>query len=698
MAKGMAMAAMIDEEIAGAGDDALVLTRDYFSQSIDASAMEADNGNVWYDPAAQVLHAVLATQSPYEVATNAAAMVTQSRFGLKAVDLKAGYTVGYGTKDKIIFPYFCVIAGLYGEGRPVRLANDRFEQFQMGMKRHAFWIKDTLVVDRTTGRFRVMKAEFRADGGGRPNLSLIVGMVGTTAAQSIYYLPKSDLSVAVLASRAVEAGSTRGFGTLQTMAATEMLVDEAAAALGIDAIDLRLANVFRTGMKNTQGAVPLVPLRNDEILRKAKAHALWAGRETRKAQYDAAHPGKRYGVGFAHVQKNYGSGAEAAVATLELARDGRLTMRHGAHEMGPGVTTSQAVIVARILGKAPDAVQYGVVEWPEMPLTSTERPTSTQQATEDELQRDPRWTPAFQAPMATSNSAYYLGHATREAARVLMRHGIWPAARALWAERGRIVPASIGAEDLRAADGKITAGVLEELPLSALAAKAHELGAVTAASVHAFNRREWAQAEFDLPGAGRVRLPLDALAVKYGDGAPPALRALMKTGGFHFIERATVRYPPVQRLNAGVTHYAPMATLVELVVDTATGEVELLSHHSLLDCGPPIVPSLVSGQIQGGIAMGIGHALHEFLPLYEDGPGDGTWNWNRYRLPRASDVATWTQTAEILPPLSDSDPPRGIAEVTMIAVVPAIANAVHHAVGKRFYEFPITPEKIRAAL
>ena len=699
MGKGMAMAAVIDEEIASAGDDALVLKRDYFSQSIDASAMEADNGNVWYDPAAQVLHAVLATQSPHEVATNAAAMVTQSKFGLKAVDLKAGYTVGYGTKDKVIFPYFCVIAGLYGDGLPVRLANDRFEQFQMGMKRHAFWIKDTLVVDRKTHRFRVMKAELKADGGGRANLSFAVGIVGTTAAQSIYYLPKSDLSIAVLASRAVEAGSTRGFGTLQTMAATEMLVDEAAAALGTDAIDLRLANVFRSGMKNTQGAVPAGALRNDEMLRKAKAHPLWAGRETRKANYDATHPGRSYGVGFAQVQKNYGSGAEAAVVTLELDRDGRLTMRHAAHEMGPGVTTSQAVIVARILGRAPDRMSYGVVEWPEMPLTSTELPFTTPQATEDELQRNPRWTPTFVSPMATSNSAYYFGHATREAALVLLRYGIWPAARALWSRGGgQIAPDTNGPKDLRVANGKITAGDLEPLPLSALAVKAHELGAVTGACVHAFNRREWAEAEFDLPGAGRVGLPVDALAVKYGDGAAPALKALMRAGGFHFIERATVRYPLVQRLNAGVTRYAPMATLVELAVNIATGEVELLSHHSLLDCGPQIVPSLVSGQIQGGVAMGIGHALHEFLPLYEDGPGDGTWNWNRYQLPRASDVATWTQTAEVLQPLSDSDPPKGIAEVTMIAVVPAIANGVHHAIGKRFYEFPITPEKIRSAL
>jgi CO/xanthine dehydrogenase Mo-binding subunit len=699
MARGMATAALIGQEISGAGDDALVLERNYFSQSVDASAMEADNGNAWYDRSAQALHAVLATQSPYEVATTAAAMVTKSTFALKTVDLKAGHTVGFGTKDKIIFPYYCVIAALYGNGRPIRLANDRFEQFQMGMKRHAFRIRNALVVDRATHKFRAMRAELESDGGGRPNLSFVVGLTAAAASQSIYYLPKSDFSVAAYASRAVEAGSTRGFGTLQAMSATEMLVDEAAAALGIDPIDLRLANVFRAGMKNAQGGVPADALRNDEILRKAKAHALWTGREARKAKYEASHRGRRYGVGFAQVQKHYGSGGEATLVTIELARDGRITMRHAAHEIGPGATTAQAVLVARMLGRAPDRVQYGVVEWPEMPLTSTELAFAATQASEDRLQGNPRWTPTFMSPMATSNSARFFGHATREAVRVLLRHGIWPAARALWAQNGtRVVPDTLGPGDLRVANGKLAAGDLEPLDLRALAAKAHDTGAVTAACVHAFNRRGWAEAEFDLPGAGRVHLPIDALAVKYGDGAPSSLKALMTHGGFHFVDRTTVHYPPVQRLNAGANFYAPMATLVELVVDTATGEVELLSHHSVLDAGPQIVPPLVSGQIQGGVAMGIGHALHEFLPLYEDGPGDGTWNWNRYRLPRASDVATWTQTAEVLPPLSDSDPPKGIAELTMIAVVPAIANAVHHAIGKRFYEFPITPDKIRAAL
>jgi len=164
------------------------------------------------------------------------------------------------------------------------------------------------------------------------------------------------------------------------------------------------------------------------------------------------------------------------------------------------------------------------------------------------------------------------------------------------------------------------------------------------------------------------------------------------------IPRSRVHYPPAQRNNAGVVYYATMATIAEVAVDTATGKIDLLDHHSILECGKQIVPELVSGQIQGGLAMGIGHALHEYLPLYEDGPGNGTWNFNRYALPRARDVAVWTQSSEVLPPVSETDAPKGMAEVVMIAVVPAIVNGIAHATGLRFRELPVTPEKVLAAL
>ncbi len=92
------------------------------------------------------------------------------------------------------------------------------------------------------------------------------------------------------------------------------------------------------------------------------------------------------------------------------------------------------------------------------------------------------------------------------------------------------------------------------------------------------------------------------------------------------------------------------------------------------------------------------HALYEGMPLYEDGPGSGDWNFNRYRLPRGKDVAVWNQTANILPVTEQEDHPKGIAEVVQIPTIPAVANAVAHAVGKYLRELPLTEEKIKEAL
>jgi len=699
--QGMFHAQQIQQELEHPPGDWLVMTRDYSTQSIDTAALEPDNANCWYDAKNQALHMVVPTQSPQEVVESAAAMVAKCRYPVRQIFLHPCYTVGYGSKDHYNFPFYSLVAALYGDGRPVRLANDRYEQFQTALKRHAFKLHYQIAVNRSSGLFQSFKGNFEANGGGRQNFSPSVAMVGATAAQSIYYFPKNDLATVAIASRAIDAGSARGYGTLQSMAATEMMVDEIAHQLGLDPIELRLRNALRSGMKNTQGAIPAGAIRVDEVLEKARVHPLWTQRAKKQAEFEASHPGQRYGVGFACVQKDFGTGAETSFAKVEMAPDGTITLHHVAAEIGTGVSTSQAIVCARWLGRPATEVHLAVTDWPDLPVVTSGDPYIMSQAEQDKLSANPRWSPSYASPSSASNSAFYFSHSTREAARVIFTQGLWPAAMSIWTQGiggDQAAPLVVRIEDARWVDGKLSAAGLEALSLERLAHKAHELGLVTGATVHVFNRWQWSEADFEINGT-LTRLPLDGLSLRYGAGADAAHKARMSTpGGYHVLDRKQVYIPPVQRNNASVTYYSAIGTLVELAVHAASGKVELLSHHSIMECGNQISPQLVSGQLQGGIAMGIGHALHEFLPLYEDGPGNGTWNFNRYHVPMAQDVAVWTQTAEVLPPLSETDPPKGIAEVVMIPVVAAIVNGIAHATGHRFTDLPVTPQKIQEVL
>ncbi len=596
-------------------------------------------------------------------------------------------------------PSYGLVAAMYGDGQPVRLAFDRYEQFQTSLKRHASTMRYRIAIDKHSGMLQSFKGDLEVNGGGRCNFSPSVAMVGATAAQSIYYSRKSDVSGVAIASRAVDAGSARGYGTLQTMAATEMMIDEIAAELGVDAIDLRLKNALRSGMKNTQGAIPGGAIRVDEILLKAKAHPLWTGRAKKKLAYELTHPGTRYGVGFACVQKDFGTGAEASFAKVELSADGKISLHHSAAEIGTGVSTSQAIACAKWLGVPATEVRMAIIDWPELPVITSGDPYQMTQAEQDRLSANPRWSPNLISPSSATNGAFYFTHSTHEAARVVFTRGVWPAALALWSDGiggGQAAPLVVRREEARWVEGKLTADGLEPLPLEQIAQKAHDLGLVTGAAVHVFNRWQWSEAEFDIDGVVD-RLPVDGLSLLRGAGVPDPKKPAVPAA-YHALDRKRVFIPPVQRNNAAVTYYSAVGTLVELAVNEASGEVELLAHHSILECGNMISPQLVSGQLQGGLAMGIGHALYEYLPLYEDGPGNGTWNFNRYHVPRASDVAVWTQTGDVLRPLSETDPPKGIAEVVMIPVVGAIVNAIAHATGHRFNDLPVTPKNIQEAL
>ena len=131
--------------------------------------------------------------------------------------------------------------------------------------------------------------------------------------------------------------------------------------------------------------------------------------------------------------------------------------------------------------------------------------------------------------------------------------------------------------------------------------------------------------------------------------------------------------------------------VIELTVNKKTGKITPIKAYAAHDIGKAINPPMLLGQFYGGMAMGIGYALHEDLQI-KDGRINAL-NYNRYRVPRASDVPEMKGIIIENPdPLSPSKA-KGIGEPTMELMAPAIANAIYNATGQRVCELPIKLER-----
>jgi CO/xanthine dehydrogenase Mo-binding subunit len=690
-AKAATYGGQIRTELAADNPNLLMLDREFETQSVDPMFLEPETGLAWFDSRREVLELVLGSQSPYEAAEALAYMLGQARSPFKPAAIKNLFAYmggGFGGRDHTPFPLYVALAGIFLPGRPVRLAQDRYQQFQGGIKRHAFKMRTRIGVDRTTGKISGFAADHVLDGGGLANFSSSVATVAAVAAIGIYDIPKVDVTTVALHSRGVTAGSMRCYGTLQTITALETIIDEAAAALRLDPIEFRRRNALKTGGKTMTGNTYLDSVRTPEILDKLERHPIWQQRAVHKARGQQG--GIAVGTGLACTNKNYGTGADCSLGMVEIDPQGRIAI-HGDHtDMGNGIGTALANRVAAHLGGVADAVTVHDIEsYAPLALVTSGNPYTMNQATQDAAGKNPRWVPEISSATAASNGAHVGTHAAAEAARVIFRFGLWPAALDLWG----IAPTHPTARQWEAArwqDGQLVMPGLAPLPLSRIAAKVYARNGVTGAMAHAFSRWGWSRATFPVGGqtnAGQSwTADIDALAVRKGGGK------------YARIDRSNVKFPPTDNNRIGTVYSAMCATLMRVEIVRASGALRIAKAYSVLECGKALVPDIVLGQAQGGFAMGVGYTLLEHLPPYEGGPGNGEWNLGRYVVARGSDLPLHDLEIEILPPVRPDEPPKGIAEVVVKPVVPALLNAIFDATGRRFQSLPVTQDMLKGAL
>src|SRR4029077_5953250 len=136
---------------------------------------------------------------------------------------------------------------------------------------------------------------------------------------------------------------------------------------------------------------------------------------------------------------------------------------------------------------------------------------------------------------------------------------------------------------------------------------------------------------------------------------------------------------------------------VDVEVDPDTGKVQILRCTIAQDAGRALHPSYVEGQLQGGVAQGIGWALNEEYFYDEKGQLRNT-GFLDYRMPTCLDLP---EIETVVVEVPNPDHPlgaRGVGEIAGVPPMAAVANAIYNAVGVRMTELPMSPQRVLKAM
>ncbi|MHA5067969.1 molybdopterin cofactor-binding domain-containing protein [Cetobacterium somerae] len=143
-------------------------------------------------------------------------------------------------------------------------------------------------------------------------------------------------------------------------------------------------------------------------------------------------------------------------------------------------------------------------------------------------------------------------------------------------------------------------------------------------------------------------------------------------------------------------HAFPYAThICEVEVNTNTGEVNVTKYYAIHDCGVPMNPVLAKGQIFGAVIQSIGHSLYEEMIFDKDGHMLNA-NFMDYKVAKIKDIPKdfRVEFVETYEDKEEYGPRKSVGELSINGASPAIATAIHDAVGVWIREWPFTPEKI----
>lgn len=657
-------------ELSALKPDSLTVETTTFTQQVDPAFMEPEAGLAFLSGG--LLTLVAGTQSPFSDLTDlkaifgvgAAPPVAGAMTGIDIVAVDPGG--GFGGKDKAPFMAQLATAAAFSD-RPVRLAYDRFEQFQAGIKRHGSAVH-SLISANENGELDKALVHFVFEGGVDVNLGAAVMGLGALHATGFYRFSIASTNGLFTARPVPIVGSMRGFGIPQVVFNIETAIDKLATLnLRLDPLELRSRSVLKFHMDSLKAdrdvaGTPLVfHLANDAVCARASEHQMWQTRDAVRAA--RAQNGVFRGVGFAGCIEAYGAGGDSTFSAVKLELDGTVTVLSETADMGQGARRSLARVASKFFGVEARA-SLGELQ----PFVGFQGQFFATLTLEEQ-----RVIPNQHTSSSASKTAFFHVHVLNEVCRAFMRLKVHPAVRSIGGvqDSDEMLAASF-------ASGVFTLSRGSKVSLTQVAQFIQASGGERFAIAHGAFTYGWTKASFTDTGLEPYDAFIDGLAFAVDEFSAPRM-----------VSRGAITRPTLGAANVAPPRsgYASAGHLVAVEIDPKRRQIRVTDAVAFIDAGDPVLEGALLSQIEGGFQMGLAHALFEQLPP-ESGQ-DRFVNFDRYVLPRASDVVP-IQLSPILLPLPASGAlnsnqadirHKGVGEVTMTTVAPAIANAIAHALG-----------------
>lgn len=511
---------------------------------------------------------------------------------------------GFGSKLDISVQPFLALGALKTK-QPVRISYSRTESMQSTTKRHPSVI-DLKVGARMDGTLCGFRFEGDFNTGAYASWGPTVANRVPVHASGPYIVTDYSARTRAIHTHCPPSGAFRGFGVPQAAISQEVLFDEMAEKLGIDALEFRIMNALTNNVPTVCGQIF-----EQGVGIKACLEALRSAWESAKddcskfndSMCTSGSP-RRRGVGIGAGWYGCGNTSLPNPSTIKagIANDGTVFLHQGAMDIGQGANTVIAQIFAEALGVS--AEQLTLV------------------GADTDITPDAGKTSASRQTFVSGNAARLSGEALR--AQIL-----------------RFCNAS---------------------------------------------------------GDAKITIEKGQISVDEGDAKHTIDLTRMEADAEGYVIRSIETYdPPTKPLDEngqGIPYaqfgYAAQLAIVE--VDVAIGTIKPLKFIAAHDVGKAINPLLVEGQVQGGIAQGLGMALmEEYIP-------GRTENLHDYLVPTIGDMPP-VETIIIEEP--DAHGPygaKGLGEHVLIPTTPAILNAIRNACGVSLRRIPAIPSRLREAL